>query len=379
MIGLHSRLTRTISLVVCLIYWLAVAHVTAQRVCQIDLFPIWSEGKVGYMDRFGEIRIPPKFSYGDYFTGGRAIASLPEDKGKLGIIDESGESVSKSRFDVVKRFSEGLAPAGFGSYGPGWAGNLKWGFVDKNGVFRIEPQFKDTLGFSEGLAAVENQDRKWGFIDKSGKVVIPFRYEYVVSFSQGLACVLVDGYFGFINKSGKMVITPRYSTPSRFREGLAHVAIGKTKETPYLGRRLFWDQAGQQHVFINKAGRIVFRLPRGSIGAYDFSEGLAQLIIADGRIVFADGKGKYVIGPLDYDYAGNFSAGLAPVIIDEKVAFINKIGKIVFRTEYSYADDFRNGLALTRKGKTVDDGGDGKNIEYFYIDTKGRVIWQSGK
>ncbi|HEF3474383.1 TPA: WG repeat-containing protein, partial [Campylobacter coli] len=54
--------------------------------------------------------------------------------------------------------------------------NGKWGFIDKNGEFVIEPKFDGVGNFSEGLARVE-LNGKYGFIDKSGKIVIEPKFD----------------------------------------------------------------------------------------------------------------------------------------------------------------------------------------------------------
>ncbi|NLB42198.1 MAG: WG repeat-containing protein, partial [Clostridiales bacterium] len=52
--------------------------------------------------------------------------------------------------------------------------SYKYGFIDKDGSFLIEPQFDGTHGFSEGLAPVltgNDTYGKWGFIDLTGELV----------------------------------------------------------------------------------------------------------------------------------------------------------------------------------------------------------------
>jgi hypothetical protein len=46
----------------------------------------------------------------------------------------------------------------------------RWGFVDKDGKFVINPQFDDAMPFSNGLARVKIS-RKLGYVDQSGKYV----------------------------------------------------------------------------------------------------------------------------------------------------------------------------------------------------------------
>ena len=56
----------------------------------------------------------------------------------------------------------------------------------------IEPKYQDASYFSEGLAAVKQND-KWGYIDETGKTIIPFEYDYAFPFSEGVAVVAKYG------------------------------------------------------------------------------------------------------------------------------------------------------------------------------------------
>jgi hypothetical protein len=38
----------------------------------------------------------------------------------------------------------------------------KFGFIDEHGKFAVDPQFEQTLAFSEGLAAIRTGDDKTG-------------------------------------------------------------------------------------------------------------------------------------------------------------------------------------------------------------------------
>ncbi|NJL42748.1 MAG: WG repeat-containing protein, partial [Pseudanabaena sp. SU_2_4] len=95
------------------------------------LFPIYENGKIGFIDRTGRITIEPRFD--EIFVG----------------------------------FSEGLAPVRIG---------IKWGYIDRTGKIAIEPRFDRGFDFSEGLAAVAI-NRRLGYINKTGKIVIPVEFE----------------------------------------------------------------------------------------------------------------------------------------------------------------------------------------------------------
>lgn len=85
-------------------------------------------------------------------------------------------------------------------------------------------------------------------------------------------------------------------------------------------------------------------------------------------------KGDLVI-PQIYDiYSGDFHDGLAKTQLKDKIAYINKSGKIAFPSEYSYSSesDFKNGVALVSKNcKRYDDYG---VCETYLIDTKGQNL-----
>lgn len=96
----------------------------------------------------------------------------------------------------------------------------QWGFIDKRGIFKIEPAFDEALSFSEDLAAVMI-DGLWGFIDKSGRIVINPRFESARSFSGGLAPAKEQGLWGLIGTDGHYFIKPRWQDLSGFIEGYA--------------------------------------------------------------------------------------------------------------------------------------------------------------
>ncbi|MFF0826545.1 WG repeat-containing protein [Brevibacillus sp. NPDC003359] len=60
---------------------------------------------------------------------------------------------------------------------------------------------------------------------------------------------------------------------------------------------------------------------------------------------FIDPRGNWVIKP-QFEQANKFVNGIAKVMINGKVAYINEKGKVLFKTGYTEAGDFQsNGLA----------------------------------
>lgn len=127
----------------------------------------------------------------------------------------------------------------------------KFGFVNSDHCWVINPQFDGALSFSDdvfhglahdrpardiGLAAVK-LGGKWGFIDRTGKTVINPQFDVAGIFSDGLAGVKLGGNWGFIDPKGKMVIEPKFDDASSFRDRLAVVELG--------GKFVYIDLTGQ--------------------------------------------------------------------------------------------------------------------------------------
>jgi hypothetical protein len=294
--------------------------------------------------------------------------------GKWGYIDKTGAIKIQPQFFTAGDFSDGLAMVSVVE------GNVqKCGYIDTSGKMVIQPQFDLALAspFSEGLAAVGKRsagDDRFGFIDKTGAVVIPMQYERPASltfkFSEGLCKVMIQEAYqqrwGFIDKTGTMVIKAQFAGVSDFSEGLAAADSGS-------------DIRG----FIDKTGTWVIQLPPNLRlgGALDngFSDGLANVQesdvpngdVAAFRVLqgYIDKTGKVVIEP-QFDRALNFSEGLAAVRAGEngilKWGYVDKTGAWVIQPQFDAAWPFSEGLAAVATGS-------GDSARWSFIDKTGKV------
>ena len=202
----------------------------------------------------------------------------------------------------------------------------KWGYVNKKGVFVINPQYKDADFFREGIAQVKYSDGKIGYIDKKGKQVIAAKYSQGTHFFEEKAFVVTPGGFPeCIDEKGNVVITPQYDGANSFSEGLAVVRQN--------------DKWG----YIDKKGVMV--IPFQFAGAFDFKEGLA-LFYNGNDYGFIDKKGTYIITPQYDDRTCDFSEGLALIHQGDMCGFIDKKGKVVINPQFEGAFSFSNKLAI---------------------------------
>jgi hypothetical protein len=393
------------------------------------LFAIPENGKWGFINKSGNIKIRPQFDE----VGVRSEKIWPVRVGKKwGFVSEETENVSVApRYDKVAFFNEGLC---FAQSGP------KWGVVGKNGVWQIGPRytFENYLTiqphFSEGVAAVSisqtevnknNYDAEWGFIDRRGRWLQKPQFARAEPFSEGMAEVIryvnfepqsgwvknengkftfvaapksegmafyepfLDGLaavetsinrkraVGFVDKSGKWAIEPKFMAilgynfqdlSLGFRDGLALVVKGTTKEDVGIG-------------WIDKSGKWAIE-PKFKGGGAAFADGLAPVAILENEKQiggFIDKAGNWVIEP-QFEKMGVFSDGLAPVQRpNKKWEFVDKAGKTVIEPRFDYISLGEKGVPSDMFALFFFDGLAFVKEEgrFGYINKSGQYVWRA--
>jgi hypothetical protein len=240
------------------------------------------------------------------------------------------------------------------------------GFQDREGTTVIEPRYENCEEFSDGLAAVQ-LDERWGYIDEQGDLAIMAQFATADVFSEGLAFVeLNSGEKVVIDTAGNVLFEADYYEHRRFLEGLAAVrpvthweCWSGEESKEYTGTRppvdcpanQLWDKDWEWG-YIDRTGTMV--IPAQYLMARDFHEGLAAE-----RDGFIDHNGNEVIQKSGSD----FSEGLAVVDEDEKWGYIDKGGAYVVLPTYEATEAMTNGRGLVRK--------DGK---YGYVDNSGSLV-----
>jgi len=181
-------------------------------------------GRPGIIDRTGQEVVPFQFfSQGTFptrFSEGLLNVEM-DDRGLMqnssvnrgrnwGFVDRSGQVVIPPRFKAAYPFADGLAPVLIEGR---QRGNLieggKWGYINRTGEWVIPAEFDMASSFSEGRAVVV-KGRRCGYIDTAGDWVVRPQYDVFScqSFKNGLAAIkpadsrLPDFY---INRAGQVV------------------------------------------------------------------------------------------------------------------------------------------------------------------------------
>ncbi len=320
--------------------------------------------KYGFLNIDGKIAIDFIYDYVENFSNGLARVKI---NSKYGIVDKYGKIIVDFYYDSISDFVDNLACANK---------NGTYGYIDTNGNIVINFQYEDALNFSEGLACVKKND-KYGFIDKKNNLIVDFQYDNGTSFSEGLACVLKDDKYGFINKTGILVIEHNFIYASNFLNGLASIsALGyfeeECKEIYEEDNDLINLIGGQKasdsfYYYDNKDGTYNVTLnpyfTYNEKGEYILNPNNPDFYYEEIIDGFIDKKGKLKLSNFSNDF--HFSEGIACIYNEssDSYYYINTEKKFISNDSYEFAEDFSSGLAVVKSYKSDD--------KYFYINTIG--------
>lgn len=273
--------------------------------------------------------------------------------GKWGFIDPQGRLRVEARFDEVRAFVGGAAAARTGRL---------WGVVAGNGNDLLPPTFQDADIISDGMLAVK-RNGLWGYVGvgriaavSRGKGSLdglefrwdpahPDKYDAPSSgpgaFHDGVAVVDVGYHDYFITRDSQQWAPETLEPRSRFGEGVAGAVI-KT------------DPPGSGITLIDPSGRRVGQI-KDSNEMHGFSEGLAaaqslsRLESETGRWGYVDKTGRWVVRPA-YQRAGEFNDGRGLVDVggpglDPDRGYVDATGALVIPATYVNAGDFWKGFA----------------------------------
>lgn len=217
---------------------------------------------------------------------------------------------------------------------------------------------------------------KWhyGFIDKEGKWRIEPTLSSATIFQDGISIVVKDSSSYFMNTKGDFISKIYDHTGEIWTE------VGSDAFDYAEGFAIIYKN--DSATYINKYGQIITSLKFQQ--ANNFSDGMASVQLDD-EWGFIDTTGQLVIKPTYY-LRSDFSEGLAPVLIkieEEgyafgsycKGGFINKNGQTIidFKPHVSYTG-FKNGLTKGRRSILKNKKYTGK-YEMFYMDRNGKIVW----
>ncbi len=229
----------------------------------------------------------------------------------------------------------------------------KWGYLDNQGRFVIQPQYDSAMDFQDNGLAIVGKPEGTGLIDRSGRFVVPPVYSSILPFYEGRAAVIDDAGFKVIDQSGT-VITPRaYSFIGNYQEGRALYA-----DTDAQGNYLYG--------YLDRQGKAVIPLQYES--ANNFIAGRAVVKLKENQFALIGLNGE-VLHTYHYGTVGNLGDGLLPFQQDfnSKYGYIDIVGNVVLPPKYAMALPFDQARAEVNLSEGIDN-------QYGLIDPKGNFI-----
>ncbi|MBN2663554.1 MAG: WG repeat-containing protein [Bacteroidales bacterium] len=393
-----------------------------------------SQGKYGFVDKFGDTIIDCSYDYAEDFYGGLALV---KNNLRYKIVDTAGNLHDLADYDgsAVYRHDMGEFHSGLPVIVKEW----DCSYISSSGDVYLEIPYQDAFSFNAGKAKVIDGDKynyisknglllddwtliednyhaikngdKFGYIDRNGKLVIDYEFLKATDFQNGYAQINNGTYWAVIDKQGRK-ISDWYEVIHPFESDLAIVEkIGNigfiNKNGRFMGQwynsivpldyGLFKVEKYDQFAIVNNEG---FLVTQWFQEIYDYKNGYVK-VKKDDKFAYLNKIGAIVIGWYDkidevnngivrisnnnkhafynvekfitsefYDYIGNFYDGLAVVKQGDKFGYIDKNCVLVFPIEYSNVSDFNGGIAQIEKDNKA-----------AYVNTSGEVVlgWYESK
>jgi hypothetical protein len=154
----------------------------------------------------------------NYFCSGIAYAN----SGTLPI-DTSGIILQSQLPGNIGLFYNGTAPV---------TTTNSIGFIDIKGktIIRVINYIGNEWSkIKDGYIMLSDTSGNYGYVDTKGKVVVPFKYKSAKEFSNGLAAVEINNKWGFVNEQGKVVIPIEFDLVTDFYSDRAYVVKNSEK------------------------------------------------------------------------------------------------------------------------------------------------------
>lgn len=198
----------------------------------------------------------------------------------------------------------------------------------ENGNFVIYSDNRSVI-LNDGLISVQREEDQLlhfktkagcGIVFDDGDIIFDLAWTRVFAFHGSSAVVWGNGKYGVIDRQGNIVVPLIYnSIVSDDDEGITH-------------GRYFVSENGAKYMLIDNHRNIIrknliFPSPM-RYPAFSFSEGLASIMLDNGKYTYIDYDGQEVFGQY-YDAVSSFHQGYAAVMVEQDWYVINRSGEFV--------------------------------------------------
>ena len=268
-----------------------------------------SNGKWGYMDDKGEVKIIPQFDEAGSMVDNRAVVTINNNKY---LIDNAGKKIAGPYKRIMPGDDNSLIFIVESTDG------LK-GFRGKDGTKISEVIFDSVDPFDNGAAYVE-KDGVPGLINEKGVFLIDpkdKRYDEISWFQDGVARCRKANKWGLIDDQGTEIIKPQFDEIGIFEDGVAFALLERKKKLIGQKDKIYNDKKPEGPIKPKKSGD---------------------------KYGYVDEKDEWIIKPI-FDEANEFEGDVARIHIRWKWGLIDKQGNFIKEPQFTYINQFSDGLA----------------------------------
>ncbi|MFM9840552.1 MAG: WG repeat-containing protein [Cyclobacteriaceae bacterium] len=185
------------------------------------------------------------------FATSEGLRGIKKD-GKYGFVDDRGKLRVANRYDSIDNFSEGLAPAKLIG---------KWGFVSPQDKIVVQPNYESVTRFTNNLSIVK-RNGKYGLIDKNGNPRLALRYDAIQLLDNQKFLLVLNNLKGIANEKGSVDIEPRFDSLEDLKNGfmiasragkLGIITTEGLDRIPMVYDKLIFDKSKNQYLGMKRS------------------------------------------------------------------------------------------------------------------------------
>jgi hypothetical protein len=304
-----------------------------------ELHPLKINGKYGYINVSGELKIKPHYRRAEVFSCGLAL--IQEEDTRFGYINTKGVVLfyvdGVSSWQNIHSFFDERAAVRL---------NRQWGFLDISGRFAIAPQFSAIVDFNEGVAAVKGTvSSNYVYIDKGGQNIFPnMSFKIAYRKSNGFMVIGEQIFEDYWIQGSNLDERIKVSGMRRgVIDGQGRIIIPIAEQI--LDTEVSDGLISSSRGFLNMQNEVVIKNHFQKSGR--FYNGIIPISTDGKKYGIINIKDEYIVQE-KYDLIQTFSEGYAVYMQDGKYGFLDRSGNIAISAQFDFAMPFNNELAFIR-------------------------------
>ncbi len=165
----------------------------------LETLPDGTEKEINFQGQIINRKTPIALQEQHSFRESEGLTVIKRD-GKYGFVDSRGRLRIANRYEDAGDFHDGRAPVKLLG---------KWGFIDTSDEIVVQPIFDKITPLHQGVAKVMRNQME-GLIGRNGEEILALRYDSIRKLPDGSYLLINNGLMGLAESTGKILIETRF-------------------------------------------------------------------------------------------------------------------------------------------------------------------------